>query len=71
MKDWVDVFKSSNAIDAEMVKAMLVEQGIDAVVINKMDSSRLFFGTVSVFVKAEDAEQAKHLIATPSAENHE
>jgi hypothetical protein len=71
MKDWVDVFKSSNAIDAEMVKSMLVEQGIEAVVVNKIDSSYLFFGTVSVFVKVVDAEQAKHLIETPNTETNE
>jgi hypothetical protein len=70
MTNWVKVYKSGNAIEAEMVKDMLIENEIEAVVINKIDSS-LNFGEASVQVMAEKEQAALNIIQTNLLNNHE
>jgi 3-dehydroquinate synthase class II len=63
MKDnWVKVYTSTNAIDAQIVLSMLIENGIDAVEMNKRDSSILAFGNIDVLVKKEDEDDALKFI---------
>jgi len=61
-KDWVKVYSSSDVIKAEIVKSSLLENNIQAVVINKRDSSLLVIGEAEVYVKKEDVLMATHLI---------
>lgn len=70
MEGWVRVYKSTNSIDAEMVKAMLIDQGIEAVVINKIDSSYLF-GEASVYCRNEEEADALNFIQVKPPQNHE
>lgn len=59
--DWQLVYSAKSAIDAEMVRGMLENVGIEAVVMNKQDSSYLF-GDVEVYVSKEQAEKAADII---------
>ena len=59
---WVMVYSSTQLGLAEIIKAMLVENEIDAVTLNKKDSSYLL-GEVEVFVKPDDVIMAKQLIS--------
>ncbi|MCG9880312.1 MAG: DUF2007 domain-containing protein [Bacteroidia bacterium] len=70
MENWVKVYKSGSAIDAEIVKDMLLEQNIEAVVVNKIDSS-LNFGEASVLCMAEKEEAAKEFIKSNFSNEHE
>jgi len=70
MEGWVRVYKSTNAIEAEMVKAMLIDQDVEAVVINKIDSS-YFFGEASVYCKNENESIALQFINVNPTESHE
>lgn len=65
-KDWVKINTYTNAVESEIVRLMLEEQGIPAVVLNKQDSSYLF-GKIELYVQGAFAEEAKKLI-TDSAE---
>ncbi len=69
-EDWVEIYKTSNVIDAEMVKAMLADQGIEAVVLNQIDSS-FIFGKAIVYCKAEDESFAKTFIQQNNTTTHE
>lgn len=60
-QDWQLVYSAKSAIDAEMVRGMLENVGIEAVVMNKQDSSYLF-GDVEVYVSKEQAEKAADII---------
>ncbi len=60
-KDWVKIYATSDVIKAEMAKSLLLENGIQPVVINKKDSS-LFIGEAELYVKQEDVLKATHLI---------
>ncbi len=56
--NWIKLYTSSNAIKAELVKQALADQGLEAVVLNKQDSSYLF-GEVQVLVPENDFEKAQ------------
>ncbi|MCW8311040.1 DUF2007 domain-containing protein [Sphingobacterium thalpophilum] len=59
--DWKRIKIFTNAIEAEIVKQMLEENGIPAVVLNKQDSSYLF-GKIELYVNENAIEIAERLI---------
>ena len=61
-KNWINIFKSSNPIEVEIVKQMLYENNITAVMINKQDSSYNMFGSIDLYVKEESRTIALQLI---------
>ncbi|OYU96983.1 MAG: hypothetical protein CFE21_01455 [Bacteroidetes bacterium B1(2017)] len=73
MDSWKKVFKSTNRIEAEMVKAMLLDQGVEAVVMNQVDSSLINFitGEASVLCKPEDEQFALECIHSKPIETNE
>ena len=60
-KDWVKIKTYTNAIQSEIVKQMLLENEVNAVVLNKQDSSYLF-GKIELYVSVNDVEKANALI---------
>jgi hypothetical protein len=60
--NWICVFTTSKAYQAEIIKAILNENAIDAVIIDKKDSS-YHFGELEVYVKSDHVIKAKHIIA--------
>lgn len=60
--NWVSIYTTDQAWQAEIAKQILSENGIEAVVINKKDSSLVSFGEVEVFVSQEDSEKSKELL---------
>jgi hypothetical protein len=61
-KNWVKIFTSSNFYRAEIIKQMLNENGVDAVLINKQDSSYNAFGNSEVWVHEKNFSNAIELI---------
>lgn len=61
-KNWSLVYTTSTPIEAEIVKQMLESNGIEAVVLNKHDSSYQTFGEAEVFVLAGSKVIALKLI---------
>jgi len=60
--EWVKVFSSPHLHQAELLKGMLAEHEISAVVINKKDSSYIVIGDAELYTRKSDALRAKHLI---------
>ena len=57
------ILKTSNQVfELEMMKGFLLENGIDAVVMNKQDSSYQVFGEGELLVKEVDMKHAKKLL---------
>ena len=50
MKDWSVVYKSTIISRAEIVKGVLIDRQIDAVIVNKQDSAYKF-GQIEVLVR--------------------
>ncbi len=61
-KNWVKIYTSSNYIQSEIVKQVLVEHQIDAVLLNKQDSSHRAFGNIEVYIHQEQFGQAVELL---------
>ncbi|MEA5458821.1 DUF2007 domain-containing protein [Arcicella sp. LKC2W] len=62
MNDWKKIYESTSPIKAQLAKAFLVdEHNIDAVIMNKQDSSYLF-GLCEVHVPLQDSVLAKFLV---------
>ena len=60
-KDWVNIYNSTQANDIEIVKAILTDNNIPVIDINKKDSSYLF-GEIEIYVNRNDVLKAKQII---------
>ena len=61
-KDWINIFTTNQAYLAEMIKDVLADNDIQAVVMNKQDSAYITIGDIEIYVKAENVIRAKFLI---------
>jgi len=61
-KNWVKIYKSTNFYQSEIVKQMLLQHKIEAVLLNKQDSSYRSFGNVEVYVHQADFDHAIELL---------
>jgi len=60
-KGWVQVYTTNKMFQAEIFKQVLADNEIEAVIINKMDSSYKAFGEIEVYVKNDHVIKAKML----------
>jgi len=65
--NWVKVFSSSKAYLVEITHSVLEEEGIESVIMNKIDSAYQF-GESELFVKDEDALIALQIISKIESE---
>lgn len=61
-KDWVRAYDTQQEYMAELARAVLSDNDIESVVINKKDSSYNFFGDVEVYVKRDNILKAKLIL---------
>jgi hypothetical protein len=61
-KDWIKIFTSSDFYRAEIVKQVLIEHDIDAVLLNKQLSG-YNIGAVEVYIHQEDFSKAVEIMA--------
>ncbi|MBN7810268.1 DUF2007 domain-containing protein [Algoriphagus sp. H41] len=62
MQNWIKVYENQNQIRAEIVKAVLEENNIPAVVMSKKETVYHVFGTYEVLVVQSDSLAALQLI---------
>jgi hypothetical protein len=61
MNDWVKVYQTSDRISVEMVKLALEKNQIEAVCLNKQDSSYLF-GNIEIYVPKSKFQSAIEIV---------
>jgi hypothetical protein len=61
-KDWVCIYRNSFVPKAEIIKQLLIDNTIEAVLLNKQDSSYQSFGEAEIYVHQSNVLKAKHLI---------
>lgn len=61
-KNWVKICSFNDIIKAELAKTLLIDSGVNAVVINKNDSSFKVFGEIDIYTSSADAEKATKII---------
>jgi hypothetical protein len=61
---WKIIYHSPNLQEVEILKAVCLDNHIQAVTINKVDSSYLSFGTIELYVPEDDFLRALQIIHT-------
>ena len=63
-KDWIKIFSTDRPFEAEMVKGMLLENGVNAVLLNRQDSSyvQALPGQAEIYVHTSQVTQALELM---------
>ncbi|MVN90203.1 putative signal transducing protein [Mucilaginibacter aquatilis] len=61
-KNWVKIYSSSNYYQAEIIKQVLLEHEIGAVLLNRQASSHQNFGNIEVYIHEENFSQAIELM---------
>ncbi|MCK9611983.1 MAG: DUF2007 domain-containing protein [Bacteroidales bacterium] len=59
--DWVNIYESNKSYEVEIIKGMLLENEIEALIVNKQDSIYLF-GEFELYVLQDNVIKAKSLI---------
>ncbi|HNS17918.1 MAG TPA: DUF2007 domain-containing protein [Bacteroidales bacterium] len=67
MDNWTIIYSSNQLYKAELMKQLLAESDIQAIVVNKKDSAYLI-GEVELYVNVEDAFQARQIIIRSEGE---
>lgn len=62
MNNWIKVFESKGQVRAEIVKGILEEHNIAAVVLNKKETVYQIFGNYEVHVQRDNSVVAINLI---------
>jgi hypothetical protein len=57
-KNWIKIFSSPDFYRSEIIKQVLCEHQIDAVLLNKQSSSHRNFGNVEVYIHQENFSNA-------------
>lgn len=63
-KEWAVVFETDQLYRAEIALQVLQEEGVEAVIMNKKDSSYIVIGDIKVLVRNEFLVKAEELIKT-------
>ena len=61
-KDWVIAYESKQEYLAEIARTVLSDNNIEAVVINKKDSTYNSFGDIEVYVNRDNLIRAKQIL---------
>ncbi|MDG1046411.1 MAG: DUF2007 domain-containing protein [Bacteroidia bacterium] len=62
LEKWVTLITSNKSYQLNIIEGRLSENGIQSVIINKIDSSYLNFGEAELNVKESDLERAKEIL---------
>ncbi len=68
-KGWTKIFITQDEKISMLLSSILNEQGINAVSINKKDSSYQMFGSIEIYVKDDNVKKAKKIINIYYQEN--
>jgi hypothetical protein len=58
MGNWITVYNSNDRIRTELIKNELINKGINAVILDKIDGNFPVLGPIAIHVPEEQAEEA-------------
>jgi hypothetical protein len=59
---WTLIYTTTQSFEAELIKQNFSNHNIEAVILNKRDSTYTTFGELEVYIKDEDKAEALNLI---------
>ena len=62
MQGWFKLYSTKNYLEANIIKGMLEENNIQAIILNMQDSSYLVFGDIEIYVPLHLKDVAGHLL---------
>jgi len=62
MQGWFKLYSTKNYLEANIIKGMLEENSIQAIILNMQDSSYLVFGDIEIYVPLHLKDVAGHLL---------
>ena len=62
MPKWITILKDQERLSAELIKNDLINRGIEAVILDKVDHNYPVFGLVEIKVQEHQAEMAKLIV---------
>ena len=62
MKSWYKIYTTDSYAEANIIKGMLEENNIKAMLLNKQDSSYLFLGEIELYVSVHFKDVAIRLV---------
>lgn len=62
MQNWYLLYSTRNLPEASIIKGMLEENGVQVMIVNKLDSSYLNFGDIEVYVPTRLKDSAIELL---------
>ena len=62
MEGWFKLYTTRNYLEANIIKGMLEENNIQAIILNMQDSSYLVFGEIELYVPMHLKDIALHLL---------
>lgn len=68
MENWTKVYETGDLQYAELLKSVLLNEEIEAVTMNKKDSSNIIFGTIWLYVPNDLADRAREIIQAQGGE---
>jgi hypothetical protein len=65
MSEWIVIYKSNKQNETQIVKSVLEDNGIEVVLMNKMDSmhTHLMNAGLELHIKPDDVINAKYIIS--------
>jgi len=67
--EWIQIHSGIDYIKIEMIKQLLNNNEINAVILNQKDSSYHVFGTIKLFTQRTDQKRALEIISKFEDEN--
>lgn len=61
-KDWKKILITRDKFEADLIRGLLEDAGIAAVILNKRDSSITAFGEIELYVHEDNEEAAKQIL---------
>jgi hypothetical protein len=61
--NWIKVYSTTNLQHIELLRHLLKESGIDAIVMNKQDSAYISIGEIDLMVNGTDVLRSKKIIS--------
>lgn len=71
MSNWEKVYESNDRVITELIKNEMINQGINAVILNKVDTNYPMIGLSQIKVPEEQVEKAKKIIELHSSNDKE
>lgn len=66
--NWINIFETDQLYQAELIKGVLCDNGIEAYILNQKDSSYVMLGSIKVMINEKDKDKAEEIIKSANCE---